>query len=64
MNNDFKHINCHAVLVAADALTPDQLQRKRESKWSVLYHCEDCRKNSIVILQTASKLESNREFDH
>lgn len=29
MSNDFKHIHCHLVLIAADALTPDQLQRKR-----------------------------------
>jgi hypothetical protein len=30
MSNDYKHIYCHAVLVAADALTPEQLQRKRD----------------------------------
>lgn len=32
MSNDFKHIYCHVVLVAADALTPEQLQRKREGQ--------------------------------
>lgn len=30
MSTDYKHITCHAVLVAADALTPEQLQRKRQ----------------------------------
>lgn len=32
MSSDFKHITCHLVLIAADALTPEQLQRKREGK--------------------------------
>ena len=32
MSNNYKHIYCHVVLVAADALTPEQLQRKREGK--------------------------------
>lgn len=31
-NNDYKHITCHVVLVAADALTADQLQRKRDGE--------------------------------
>ena len=31
-STDYKHINCHVLLVAADALTPDQLQRKRDGK--------------------------------
>lgn len=32
MSIDYKHINCHVLLIAADALTPDQLQRKRDGK--------------------------------
>lgn len=31
-SNDYKHINCHVLLIAADALTPEQLQRKRDGK--------------------------------
>ena len=31
-SNDYKHINCHAVLVCGDALHPDQLDRMREKK--------------------------------
>lgn len=31
-SNDHKHINCNVLLVAADALTPDQLQRKRDGE--------------------------------
>lgn len=32
MSSDYKHINLHVLLIAADALTPEQLQRKREGK--------------------------------
>lgn len=32
MSNDYKHINLHILLIAADALTPEQLQRKREGQ--------------------------------
>lgn len=31
-SNDHKHINCNVLLVAADALTPEQLQRKRDGQ--------------------------------
>lgn len=31
-STDYKHINCHVLMVAADALTPEQLQRKRDGK--------------------------------
>lgn len=30
--NDYKRITCTVMLIAADALTPEQLQRKREGK--------------------------------
>jgi len=29
-STDYKHIHCNVMLIAADALTPEQLQRKRE----------------------------------
>lgn len=32
MSNDYKHMTCTVTLVAADALTPDQLQRKRDGQ--------------------------------
>jgi hypothetical protein len=31
-STDYKHINCNVLLMAADAVTPEQLQRKREGK--------------------------------
>jgi hypothetical protein len=32
MSNDYKHINCHLMLVCADALHPDQLQRMKNKE--------------------------------
>lgn len=32
MSSDYKHINCHLMLVCADALHPDQLQRMRDKE--------------------------------
>lgn len=32
MSNDYKHINCHLLLVCVDALHPDQLQRMRDKQ--------------------------------
>lgn len=31
-STDYKHINCNVLLIAADALTPEQLQRKRDGQ--------------------------------
>lgn len=32
MSNDYHHINCHLMLVCADALHPDQLQGMRDKR--------------------------------
>lgn len=31
-SSDYKHINCKILMIAADALTPEQLQRKRDGQ--------------------------------
>lgn len=58
MSNDFRHINCHLVLIAADALTPDQLERKRLGKSAI----EPLSESSIEDVLDAWREKLKREI--
>jgi hypothetical protein len=60
MNNDYKHIHCHLVLIAADALAPDQLQRKRDNQNGLAPLSDETIEQILDAWRTKLKRESTK----